>query len=101
MIIVNLIGLVLNFAGTLIVSLCAGSFMNCVHADIEAHQVTLQALVHGEHRIPHVVGLDETRERELVRSSRRLKFGLALVVVGYLLQAIALIPNIVKYIAVL
>jgi len=96
MIIVNLIGLVLNFAGTIIVSVCAGSFMKCVHDDIEAHQVTLQALVHGEQRIPHVVGLDEARERELVKSAKHLRFGLGLIVVGYLLQAIALIPNILK-----
>ncbi|MBI2812957.1 MAG: hypothetical protein HYX71_01575 [Opitutae bacterium] len=89
MLIINLIGLVLNLVGTIIVSLSAGSLMTRVHTALVAHQTTLEAYLGGERNIPLFTGLDKGREEEVRRSGTRLRVGLWLIVLGFILQALA------------
>jgi len=90
------IGLVLGLVGTIIVSLSAGTVMICIHTALMAHQTTLETYLGGERNIPVFTGLDETRKRELDKSTAKLKRGLRLIVAGFLLQAVALVPQIVS-----
>jgi len=89
MVIINLIGLVLNIVGTILVSVCAIRVMICIHSALIAHQGTLEAHHAGRRDFPMIVGLDESREREMNRGDWQLRFGLALVALGFILQAIA------------
>jgi hypothetical protein len=94
--IIAFIGLVLNLVGTLIVSLSAGTVMVCIHSALMAHQTTLEAYLGGERNVPVFTGLDETRKRELDKSAAKLKVGLRLIVAGFLLQAVALVPQLIS-----
>jgi hypothetical protein len=85
----NLIGLILNLTGTILVSICAGRVMTCMHTALMAHQLTLETYFAQTREIPVFTGLDDTRDKELKRSNRLLRFGLILIITGFLLQAIA------------
>ena len=96
MTILNLIGLVLNLVGTVIVCFSAGSLMTRIHTALMAHQTTLEAYLSGRRDIPLFTGLDEGRGDELKRSESRLRGGLWLIVVGFVLQAVAAAPLFAK-----
>lgn len=86
---INLLGLVLNIAGTILVSVSAGRVFTCMHTALMAHQVTLMALFSRSQGVPLFTGLDDSREKEIVRGNRLLYFGLFLVGVGFVLQGVA------------
>ncbi len=85
----NLIGLVLNIAGTILVSISAGRLMVSIHNSLMGQEITAQASLSGYRDIPVFTGLDESREREMTRSNRILRWGLGLVALGFVLQAVA------------
>jgi hypothetical protein len=85
----NLIGLVLNVLGTIIAGVSARRVSVCIHTALMAHQVTLEAYFSQQRGIPLFTGLDATREREMKSANRALYCGLFLVVVGFVLQAVA------------
>lgn len=89
MTILNLVGLVLNLVGTIIVSFFAGSLMTRIHTALMTHQTTLEAYLSGQRDIPLFTGLDAGRADELKRSESRLRCGLWLIVIGFILQAVA------------
>jgi hypothetical protein len=89
MLIINLIGLVLNLIGTIVVCFSAGSLLTQIHTALMAHQVTLEADLGGHRAVPVFTGLDEGRAKELKLTNTRLRIGLWIIVVGFVLQAVA------------
>lgn len=87
-------GLILNLVGTVIVSISAKTLFTSIHVTLMAHQMTLETYLGGEQNIPLFTGLDDTREKELKRSSRVLRLGLWLIVFGFILQVFGLLPTI-------
>ena len=94
--IIGFCGLILNLVGTVIVSLSAKTVMISIHTALMAHQTTLEAYLGGHQNIPVFTGLDETREKELKRSSTSVQVGLWLIIVGFLLQAVGFLPQLTK-----
>jgi len=95
--ILGFLGLVLNLIGTFIVSLSAKNVMTAIHTALMAHQTTLEAYLGGSKSIPVFTGLDETREKELKKSSRMVGIGLWTIIVGFLLQAVGFLPQLVDF----
>jgi len=93
--IVNLIGLVLNLVGTLIVSFSAGKLFTRIHTALTAHQLTLEHLLRpGEVNVPLFHGLDAGRGEEVKLADKKLVGGLIIICVGFVLQAIAAVAEL-------
>jgi hypothetical protein len=93
--IINLIGLVLNIVGTVIVSISGGGLLRSFHTSLMATETTLAAYLSNQRDIPLFTGLDSTREKQMNAGQKWLTFGLIIVVLGFILQVAALAPSVI------
>jgi len=91
---ITFIGLLLNLIGTLIVSVAANTYMLCVHTALLAQELTTQANLSNSQVVPVFTGLEQSREKELKKSSIWVRVGLWIIAVGFVLQVIPLWPEL-------
>ncbi|MBI5821768.1 MAG: hypothetical protein HZA88_22580 [Verrucomicrobia bacterium] len=82
----NLAGLSLNLVGTIIVFVSATDFMKWVRSNVNAHELTDNAM---QKTPPSSSVLSAYRERLLKKSEGRLTAGLSLIISGLCFQFIA------------
>jgi hypothetical protein len=72
--IINLGGLVLNLIGTIDVCFSARGLLTRIHTTLIAHQLTIEADLTGQPRVPVFTGLGESRAKDLKLSDTRLRW---------------------------
>ena len=97
MAILNLVGLILNLIGTVIVSFSAGSLFTRIHTALMAHQLTIESMLNRQQaEIPLFHGLEKGRAEEVKKADQKLVIGLVIIVVGFVLQAVAALVPLIK-----
>ncbi|MEY4939059.1 MAG: hypothetical protein RIQ93_794 [Verrucomicrobiota bacterium] len=85
MLLITIVSLILNIAGTVIVSVSANGLFSALHVTLKAHDTTLQLYL-GGHKVLVFTGLDQMRERQMSRSKKWLIYGLILISIAFALQ---------------
>jgi len=89
--ILNLVGLILNIVGSIILAVSLSKFLTSLHGTVVIHDLGIQALINRKDKVlvGDVANLLKTGSRN---SKMRTTFGLMLLIIGFILQ---LIPYII------
>lgn len=89
---VNIIGLVLNIIGTIILAFSLNAFLNAVKLSLKAVEIERLSKISHKPRLI-ITGTDNHLTKGEKKSNALLKFGITLVILGFILQ---LIPYFIK-----
>ena len=94
--ILNLVGLILNIVGSIILAVSLSKFLSSLHGAVVIHDLQIQALISRKDKVlvGDVANLLRTGSRD---SKMRTAFGLMLLITGFILQLIPYIILLCNY----
>ena len=87
----GIVGLTSNVIGTGVAAFSGGRYLKLVDTSISALETTLEAYFSKSRDVPFITGLDKHRKTAMRHSKTGVSWGLILIVVGFVLQIVALL----------
>ena len=93
---INLSGLTLNIIGTILLAISLNKYLTSLHASIVFHDLTIKALLNQQQKVPYADGLDNVLKKGTSSSKIRTTLGLTIIVIGFTLQLIPLLSQMLN-----
>lgn len=90
----NVIGLIFNIIGTIILAFSLSTYLRSIRLAIDAHEVSILSL--GQNQLPKVVvtGTDKHMDVDKQKSNICTKAGVIIVLLGFIFQLIAIFTGL-------
>jgi len=85
----NIIGLVLNILGTIILAFSLSGYINSLRMAIDAHEIFITSLNHPSKPVVQVTGTDVHMNKDQKKSTVLLWVGVLIVVLGFFCQLLS------------
>ena len=90
----NFIGLLFNLVGTIILAISLSKYLYALHGSIAIHDMTLRGLVKQENWVLSSENIGGVLKDGIKNAVYKTKFGLILIIIGFILQLIPYLSKI-------
>lgn len=95
--ILNFTGLILNFVGTFILAISLSKYLTSIHGAIAIHDMTIKGLVRRDPGVYVAQDMGNLLIKGLKNSTKRTTFGVILVALGFLMQLVPFLADIIGW----